>query len=84
MPNFFKLTFGLAASAVQTDLLQWIKSQGGDAIQISDGLCVRSAQSIEAFKSDLEKKQLGDGIQVQNLDKELTELSADIKAFLNQ
>ncbi|MBC7741581.1 MAG: hypothetical protein H7061_05260 [Bdellovibrionaceae bacterium] len=40
--KFIKLTFGLAASGQQNDIIQLIKNQGDEVIQTGDGLCVKS------------------------------------------
>jgi hypothetical protein len=84
MANFIKITFGLAASALQPDIMQLLHAEGDQVIQTSDGLCVKSVKSLDDFKSTLKNKNLDSGIQLSPVDSQDDKLSPDIKAFLEK
>lgn len=83
--NYYAMKFGLSAGTNQGELLQALKSSGGDAIQTSDGLCVACDQDLAGLRSWLREKA-ADGVQVQAIDVREALASettpADVKAFL--
>ncbi len=82
MMNFFKVTFGLAGSSKQAEIIQLIKSNGGDAIQTSDGLCIKTSDSMQTLEENFTEKKLLSGINIQNVTPSDPELSTDVKNFL--
>ena len=84
MTNFFKLTFGLAVSASQPDILQLFHAEGDEVIQTSDGLCIKSSKNLEEIKAALQNKKLDSGILLSAVDSQDPQLSPDVKVFLEK
>jgi hypothetical protein len=81
--QFYKVTFGLAGASKQAEIIQLIKSNGGDAIQTSDGLCIKASDSMDKIKDDLDSKNLLAGINIQNISASDEGLSTDVQRFLS-
>ena len=77
--NYFRLKFGSAA-ADQTQALQAVKQAGGDGIQISDGLCLKSPLGFGELERLLRDKGVAGALST--VDGESPDLSPDEKNFL--
>jgi hypothetical protein len=78
--NYFRMKLSAAGAGDQTQALQLVKQGGGDGIQISDGLCL---------KTELGQGELSRLLQDKGMPANLTpvtgatpDLSADEKSFL--
>jgi hypothetical protein len=80
--NYFSVTYGLNGSTSQTQVMDKIRGAGGDAIQTSDGLCVR----LEGGITELEKILEGSAASLKALEPgpalKDPNTPADVKAFL--
>jgi hypothetical protein len=87
MSNYFSLKTN-QQSAPQVDLIQAIKSVGGDTIQAGDGLHIRIEKSLEEVEALLVEKNLAKGVLVTELDtrqaRKDSEAAPDLKEFVSK
>jgi hypothetical protein len=78
--SFYSVKLGMDASAKQPELILLFKNSGGDVIQTSDGLCVKSELKLAALTKLLEEKELAAGVAVSEVD--ASSASPDVRAFM--
>lgn len=79
--HVFKIKIGLESGINQDQIIQLIKNNGGDTIQTSDGLCVKSNQNKSELEKAFVEKDMS-GLRLQPLDPEKDDLTPDIKNFI--
>lgn len=84
MTNFYIIRFGLSDSGNQMILMQNVKSNGGDVIQLSDGLCVKWTGSDDDLQKLIDDK--ASGLKATKVDRDVVaqdpQSPADLKSFM--
>ena len=85
MSQFYKIQFGLSGSVQQAALVDALKEKGGSTIQLSDGVALRIALTLEELKKYLMDKEFQRGLRVSVItaaDADSAKIPKDLQAFL--
>ncbi len=80
---YYKLPLNADSPIPQHQLIQNIKSDGDEVIQMSDGLCIKSDKPSDRLIARL-KEQGIDQSKLQPLDHNSKDLSPDVLAFMGR
>ena len=78
--NHFRMKLSASGGSDQTQALQLVKQGGGDGIQISDGLCLKTPLDQTKLTALFEEK--GMAANLTPVSAATSDLSADEKSFL--
>lgn len=82
--NYFRVKLSLNDSGAQPKLMQKLKADGGDVIQTSDGVCLKTQQSAGALAGLLKELDIAAAPEpVDSSPDAAQDLPQDIRAFLS-